>query len=117
MSGSFSTLPSLSPPRFEGGTKSLMESLFLLSAGQTVADPKTVADLFAEHFASVSRKNSTAPGARHCQRMESLGLKFSSTGGETFNVPFSVSKLQTALSQCHDSSPGLDDIPYAFLHL
>ncbi|MPC57314.1 hypothetical protein E2C01_051292 [Portunus trituberculatus] len=36
----------------------------LLSAGQKVADPKTVADLFAEHFDSVSRKDPAAPGAR-----------------------------------------------------
>ncbi|MPC78482.1 putative RNA-directed DNA polymerase from transposon X-element [Portunus trituberculatus] len=41
----------------------------LLSAGQTVADPKTVADLFAEHFASVSRKDPAAPGARNRQRI------------------------------------------------
>ncbi|MPC73486.1 hypothetical protein E2C01_067818 [Portunus trituberculatus] len=46
----------------------------LLSAGQTVADPKTVADLFAEHFASVSRKDPAAPGARYRQSMESLGV-------------------------------------------
>ncbi|MPC71545.1 hypothetical protein E2C01_065823 [Portunus trituberculatus] len=87
----------------------------LLSAGQTVADPKTVADLFAEHFASVSRKDPTAPGARYHQSMESLRVNFSSTGGESYNVPFSTSELRTALSQCHDSSPGPDDIPYTFL--
>ncbi|MPC75157.1 hypothetical protein E2C01_069542 [Portunus trituberculatus] len=36
----------------------------LLSAGQTVADPRTVANLFAEHFANVSRRHPAAPGAR-----------------------------------------------------
>ncbi|MPC66481.1 hypothetical protein E2C01_060629 [Portunus trituberculatus] len=45
----------------------------LLSA---VADSKTVADPFAEHFASVSWKDPAAPRARHCQRMESLGIIF-----------------------------------------
>ncbi|MPD06475.1 hypothetical protein E2C01_102289 [Portunus trituberculatus] len=55
------------------------------------------------HFASVSQKDPAAPGARHRQRMESLGVNFSSTGGESYyNVPFSVFELQTALSQCHD---------------
>ncbi|MPC54473.1 hypothetical protein E2C01_048391 [Portunus trituberculatus] len=63
-----------------------------------VADPNTFADLFPEHFASVSRKD-------HRQRMESLGVNFSSTGGESYSVPFSVYELRTALSQCHDSSP------------
>jgi len=83
--------------------------------GETVADPKIVADLFAEHFASVSRKNPDAPGARHRRDLESLGVNFASTGGESYNVPFSLSELKMALSQCHDSSPGPDDIPYAFL--
>ncbi len=31
----------------------------------TLAEPKTVADLFAEHFASVSRKDPTTPLALH----------------------------------------------------
>ncbi|MPC28228.1 hypothetical protein E2C01_021426 [Portunus trituberculatus] len=70
-----------------------------------VADPRTVADLFAEHFASVSWKDPAAPGARHRQRMESLGINFYSAGGESYNVPFSASELRTALSQCSDSSP------------
>ncbi|MPC59937.1 hypothetical protein E2C01_053969 [Portunus trituberculatus] len=59
----------------------------LLSAGETVADPKSDADLFAEHFASVSWKNPAAPGARYHQRMESLGIIFSYTGGESYNFP------------------------------
>ena len=87
----------------------------LLHAGETVADPKTVAGLFAEHFASVSRKDPTAPGARHRQNLESLDINFASSGGESYNVPFSAAELKVALSQCHDSSPGSDDIPYAFL--
>ncbi|MPD07009.1 hypothetical protein E2C01_102850 [Portunus trituberculatus] len=53
----------------------------LLSAGRTVADLRNVADLFAEHFASVSQRHPAAPGARHRQRMESLGINFSSAGG------------------------------------
>ncbi|MPC35497.1 hypothetical protein E2C01_028921 [Portunus trituberculatus] len=87
----------------------------VLSAWRTVADLKTVADLFAKHFASVSWKDPAAPSARYRQSMESLGINFSSSGGESYNVPFPVSELRTTLSQCHDSSPGPDDIPYAFL--
>ena len=87
----------------------------LSHVGETVADPKTVADLFAEHFASVSRKDPTAPGARYRQTSESHDVNFASPGGESYNVPFTVSEMQKALSQCHDSSPGPDDIPYAFL--
>ncbi|MPC50210.1 hypothetical protein E2C01_044033 [Portunus trituberculatus] len=39
------------------------------SATVRPADNKTVAKLFAEHFASVSRKDPAAPGARHRQSM------------------------------------------------
>lgn len=35
--------------------------------------------------------------------------------GLSYNVPFSLSELKMALSQCCDSSPGPDDILYAFL--
>lgn len=89
----------------------------LSHAGETVADPKTVADIFSEHFSEVSRKDPTAPGARHRQNLESHGVDFASAGGEPYNVPFSLSELKMALTQCHDSSPGLDDIPYSFLRL
>ena len=87
----------------------------LSHAGNTVADAKSVADLFASHFASVSQRDPTAPGARYRRGRESTNIDFDSPGGESYNVPFSPSELQTALSQCHDSSPGPDDIPYAFL--
>ena len=36
-------------------------------------------------------------------------------GGESYIVLFSPGELMAALSQCCDSSPGPDDIPYAFL--
>ena len=87
----------------------------LLHGGDTVADPMTVANLFVEHFAKISRKDPAAPGARHRQNLESQGINFGSTGGESYNVPFSLSELKLALSRCHDSSPGADDIPYAVL--
>ncbi|MPC86375.1 hypothetical protein E2C01_081200 [Portunus trituberculatus] len=59
---------------------------------RTVPDPKTVADLFEEHFASVSPKDPAAPGARYRQGMASLAVNCSSTGRESYNVPFSVSE-------------------------
>ena len=80
-----------------------------------MADPKTVADLFADHSSSVSRRNPTAPGARHRQDLEAVDVDFASPGGESYNVPLSPGELMAALSQCYDSSPGSDDIPYAFL--
>ena len=87
----------------------------LMDAGETVGDPNIVADLFATHFAGVSRKDPAAVGARYRQDMEAAGVDFNSQGGESYNVHFSLSELKSAVSQCHDSSPGLDDVPYAFL--
>ena len=80
-----------------------------------MADPKTVADLFAAYFFSVSRRDPTAPRTWHRQGLEAVDVDFASPGGESYNVPLSPGKLMVALSQCCDSSPGPDDIPYAFL--
>ena len=87
----------------------------LSHAGDTIADPQAVADLFVDHFASVSRRDPNGPGARYRQGSEAVAINFASQGGESYNVPFSSPELKTALSQCQDSAPGPDDIPYAFL--
>ena len=55
-----------------------------------MAEPKTVADLFAGHFSSVSRRDPTVPGA--------VDVDFVFLGWETYNVPFSPGELMTALS-------------------
>ena len=53
----------------------------VLSHAGEEADPKTVADLFAGHFSSVSRRNPTAPGARYRQGLEAVDVDFASPGG------------------------------------
>lgn len=92
------------------GIFSLFPPLVLSFEGETVVDPKTVAELFTEHFASVSRKDPAAPGTRQRRNLQSLA----SSGGESYII-FSLSELKMILSQCHDSSPGPDDIPYGSL--
>ena len=83
--------------------------------GMKVADSQRVANIFVEHFASVSQKDASSPSACRRRRLESAGVAFPSSGEESYNVPFSKSELRAALSKCSDTSPGLDDIPYAFL--
>ena len=97
------------------GKFSLSPPPVISHAGDKVADPNTVANVFADHFADVSRKDPAAPGARFRQGLETAAVDFTPPGGESYNVPFSPQELRTALNQCHDSSPGLDDIPYEFL--
>lgn len=87
----------------------------LSEAGRNVAEPIAVAQVLAQHFTNVSRKDTTSPSGRHRRRLESAGLSFASNNGESYNVPFSSLELRSALNQCHDSSPGPDDIPYSFL--
>ena len=87
----------------------------LLNAGEKVVEHETVANLFASHFANISRKDPGAPGARYRQNLQDVGVDFTPPSGESYNVPFSASELETALSRCHDSLPGPDDIPYVFL--
>lgn len=72
-----------------------------------MADPKTVADVFASRFSSVSRKDSAAPGTRYQQSLEAVGVQFASPGGESYYVTFSLSKLKTVLCQCRDFSRAL----------
>ena len=87
----------------------------LAHGGANVADPQLVARLFAEHFCGVSRRDPNSPGTAHRRSLESRGGSFPPGDGEPYNVPFSPSELRTALSQCHHTSPGPDDVPYAFL--
>lgn len=50
------------------------------------ADPKVVADIYANHFVSVSKKNPISLIARHRRDMESHGISFASSGGKSYNV-------------------------------
>ncbi len=49
----------------------------------------------------------------HCQHLESVGVNFTSSGGESYNIPF-LAELRMALLQCQDFFLGPDDIPYSF---
>ena len=80
-----------------------------------VSDPTSVANLFVQHFSVISKKDTTSPSGRHRRRLETGDISFTSAGGEPYNVVFSSSDLEAALSKCRDSSPGLDEVPYAFL--
>ncbi len=60
--------------------------------GSTVADPKTVANLFTEHFASVSRKDPSTLMALHRLHVlhDFFFYFFPTRVSEFYNVPFSV---------------------------
>ena len=83
--------------------------------GDTIAEPSVVANMLAEAFANVSRRDADTPSAQLRRTQEARPLDFSSGGGEAYNLPFTMQEFQAALSACGDTSPGPDDIPYAMI--
>lgn len=84
--------------------------------GTVVAEGVAVANTIGESFAHVSRRASRSPAVqRELASQERHALDFSSFGVETYNVPFTLLDVLTALSTCNDTSPGPDGIPYAML--
>ena len=82
---------------------------------QLLHSPEDVSEAFADHFAKVSSKN---PGSLyHHQRLqeESRELNFASARSESYNLPFSMTEFLSALSNCNDSAPGIDDITYSMI--
>ena len=83
--------------------------------GVNVADPQLVANEFAKHFSHVSKKGGDRPFARYRERMEQGGINFSSNRNESYNMPFTMVELKSALSKCSESAPGPDDITYSMI--
>ena len=80
-----------------------------------ITDPKLVCNAFADHFAGVSHKNPYAPYFQYRENEEKCNLDFRAVKVESYNLPFSMKELVSALSKCKDTAPGADDIPYAML--
>ena len=83
--------------------------------GMNVSDPKLVANEFAKHFANISRKGGDRPFAQYRNRMEQVEVDFSSSGNESYNMPFSITELKSALIKSNESAPGPDDITYSMI--
>ena len=80
--------------------------------GSLTFDPKTVSNIFAEHFAKVSSKNENAPYYRESLRQEFKYLDFTARKTESYNDPFSMKEFLAALSSSKNTAPGPDDIIY-----
>ena len=85
--------------------------LILNVNGDKVSDSQAVANTLAETFSFVSSRASRSPAMRRqFVADEARQLDFSSCGGESYNVPYSLSELRSALSLYKDSSPVSDNI-------
>ena len=83
--------------------------------GNYIADAQEVSNIFAEHFAYVSRKSEEVPGYQHRHREENRSIDFTSRGEESYNLPFTPQEFDSALGNCNDTAPGPDEIPYVML--
>ena len=84
--------------------------------GDKVSDRQAVANTLAETFCFVSSRTSKSPAVRRQFGVdETRQLDFSSGGGESYNVTYSLLELRLALSLCKDSSPGSDNITYSMI--
>ena len=80
-----------------------------------IEDSKEVSNILAKHFASVSKKNVNSPYHQQRIQQEQQNINFKTRRTESYNLPFLQKEFVSALSNCNDSSPGPDDIPYAMI--
>ena len=81
----------------------------------TSQNQKKVCDAFGKHFARVSHRNTDAPFFQYREQEEKCNIDFKSKKVESYNMPFSMKALTSALLKCNDTAPGADDIPYPML--
>jgi exonuclease III len=81
-----------------------------------VTQPEDICNVLAQNFA---RNSSTAHYSLIFQNFkrnqESHNINFNSSCNEYYNVPFTISEIDNAISNAHNSSPGMDNVHYEFL--
>ena len=81
-----------------------------------VTDTREIADAIAEHFSSVSASTSySTKFLQHKNQSEKQIINFNSDNSEYYNAPFDLASMHFALSKCHDTSPGPDDVHYQMI--
>ena len=86
------------------------------SGGNVIIDQQAVSNLMAEHFYNVSSNNRYDPQFLPIkEREESNQLNFTTNEEKEYNIEISANEVQTALSQCRNTSPGPDKIHYEML--
>ena len=82
---------------------------------QTIHNPIDVSEAFAEHFAKISSKNPSSMYFQQRSQEENRELNFTAIRNESYNLPFNMKELLSALSLCNESAPGNDDITYSMI--
>ena len=88
----------------------------LLNQGIKVGDPREVAELLAEHFSRISRGDHLSRNFLDYKLLaETNEIDFSTEFYKSYNEPFSMKELLSALSKCRPSAAGPDGMHYEFL--
>ena len=86
------------------------------SGGNVIIDQQAVPNLMTEHFYNVSSNNRYGPQFLPIkEREESNQINFTTKEEKEYNTDISEKEVQTALSQCRNTSPGPDKIHYEML--
>jgi hypothetical protein len=82
----------------------------------TIEQPTEIADVIASTIAhNSSSDHYTDSFQRFKSRQEKQHIKFSSANLESYNLPFSMAELSSAIRKAHDSATGPDSIHYQML--
>ena len=98
------------------GKKSPPPRSHLKTSNQLITDGKSIANTLAETFAHNSSTNNYSPAFQNYrQQVENTPIDFSSNNQEDYNEPLTLTELNRALQQSHDSAVGPDEIHYQLL--
>ena len=84
--------------------------------GEIAQTPKDIADTLASHFREKSSSDTHSDTfINHKKLAEKEKLNFNSDNTESYNSPFTLKELRSALDKAHNTCPGPDDIHYQIL--
>ena len=90
----------------------------LIVNNTTIEQPTEIADILSSTIShNSSSDHYTDKFQRYKAHQDKRAIKFTSDDQESYNLPFSMTELQTALHKSHDSSAGPDSIHYQMLKL
>ena len=79
-----------------------------------ISDPKQVANILGQHFASVTSASHYSPEFQQTRR-NTVIVPPQSNNTESYNLPFTMKEMENAISQSSMTSPGEDEIRYEMI--
>ena len=87
----------------------------ILKNGNTlISEPKDVADLFGQHFSSISSAEHYTPEFQRIRQATTI-VPPTSNNTESYNLPFTMEEMENAIKNSSPTSPGEDEILYSMV--